>query len=87
NRLIPDFLRNFVVGKMSKDLVTDPMPAFYKANSVRNLTNLAHENKFKIEQFILNGDPTYVAINKFFFYIGVIIEAVLNLPVLRNCKV
>jgi len=36
---------------------------------------------------MINGDPTYVAINKVFFYIGVFIEAVLSLPLLRQTKV
>lgn len=87
NRIIPDSLRKFVVGKMSKDLVTDPMPAYYRANTVPRLKNLAKESGLKVGRLILNGDPTYVAINKFFFYIGVVIEAILNLPILRNCKV
>lgn len=87
NRLIPCSLRKFIVGKMSKNLVTDPMPTFYRANTVKKIKDLARENGFEFEQLSLNGDPTYVAINKFFFYIGVVIEAILNLPILRNYKV
>jgi ubiquinone/menaquinone biosynthesis C-methylase UbiE len=87
NRIIPGSLRKFVVGKMSRDLVTDPMPAFYRANSAGKLKQLAKKSGFEIEQMILNGDPTYVAINKLFFYLGIVIEAMLNLPILKNCRV
>ncbi|MBU0976526.1 MAG: class I SAM-dependent methyltransferase [Patescibacteria group bacterium] len=87
NRIIPDWLRKKVVGKMSENLVTDPMPAVYRANSADKLFKLAKLNNFTINRLILNGDPTYIAINRFFFYIGVAIEFFLSFPVLNKLKV
>ncbi|MDD3647565.1 MAG: class I SAM-dependent methyltransferase [Candidatus Dojkabacteria bacterium] len=87
NRIVPDFLRKRIVGAMSENLVTDPMPAVYRANSVGKLRQLAEGNNLKIEKLVLNGDPTYVAINKLFFYAGVLIESLLSLPVLQKMRV
>jgi ubiquinone/menaquinone biosynthesis C-methylase UbiE len=87
NRLIPKWLRKFVVGRISEDLVTDPMPAFYKANSPLKIQELAKSNELEIEDLKINGDPTYVAINNIFFYMGVIIDAFLGLPLFRQGKV
>ena len=41
NKMIPSLVRKFLIGKMSKDLETDPMEAFYKANSLMALKRLA----------------------------------------------
>ncbi|MBN2016452.1 class I SAM-dependent methyltransferase [Candidatus Dojkabacteria bacterium] len=87
NRLIPASLRNLIAKRMNKDLVTDPMPAFYKANSWSRIKSLASDNGFQIEEFILNGDPTYIAISKLFFFFGVALEAILSLPFLKNFRV
>lgn len=87
NRIISKRMRMFVVGKMAKDLETDPMPAYYRANSAGAIKQLAKKNSMTIEKLVLNGDPTYVAINKFFFYIGVVIDAILSLPILNRMKV
>lgn len=87
NRFMPKFLRNKIARMLTKDLTVDPMQTFYRANSEGKLKDLAQKNYFGIEKFIINGDPTYVAINKFFFYIGVLIEAILSLPLLNKTKV
>jgi ubiquinone/menaquinone biosynthesis C-methylase UbiE len=87
NRIIPMWLRKIIVGSMSKNLVTDPMPVFYKANSLRRIKRLASRNSLKIKNLVLNGDPTYIAISKFFFYIGILIEIILNIHFFRKFKV
>lgn len=87
NRLVPESLRKSIVGKMSKDLVTDPMPAFYKANSVKKLKELAKTNDLSFSRIILNGDPTYIAINKLFFKIGVFIEKIQDISLFRKFRV
>jgi ubiquinone/menaquinone biosynthesis C-methylase UbiE len=87
NRMIPEWFRKRVVGKMSKNLVTDPMPVYYRANSKRMIKKLAKGSGLEVERLVLNGDPTYIAINKFFFFIGIIIEKLLSLPFLNSTKV
>lgn len=87
NHLAPGFLRKWIVGKMSKDLVTDPMKTYYRANSIRKIAHLAKQSGLQPKRIILNGDPTYIAINKLFFYLGVFAELILALPLLRNFKV
>jgi len=59
---------------MSKNLVSDPMPVFYEANTSKKITELLDETGLEMVGLKLNGDPTYVAINKLFFYLGVILE-------------
>jgi len=87
NRIIPEKLRLKVVKKMNKKLVTDPMPTFYRANSKRVIEKLTETYGLKLEKLILNGDPTYVAINRLFFWIGVFIEAFLSLPFFSRTRV
>lgn len=87
NQILPDFLRMFVVNRMSENLITHPMRVWYRANTVSKLTKLASANGLRFEKLILNGDPTYIAIGKPFFYLGVAIEALLSLPLLRKARV
>jgi len=87
NRLAPFFLRKWIVNKMSKDLVTDPMKTYYRTNSISKIADLAEQSGLQPIRIILNGDPTYIAINKLFFYSGVFGEIILSLPLLRNFKV
>jgi len=75
------------VGRMSENLVTDPMKVYYRANSLRSIKKLAQKNSFSIEKLILNGDPTYLAINRRFFYLGIGIEKLLSLPLLLKTRV
>lgn len=87
NRIIPKWLRNKIARMLTKDLTVDPMPAFYRANSVGKIAKLSKNSGLKLNTIILNGDPTYVAINKLFFYIGILIEIFYSLPFLRRFKV
>jgi len=87
NRLIPEKVRFRIVGRLNENLVTDPMPAFYRANSVKAIKNLTKAHGLKIKKLVLNGDPTYVAINKVFFWVGVFIEAFLSLPFFSRTRV
>lgn len=87
NRFIGIRLRNFLARKLTKDLVVDPMPAYYKANTEWAIKSLASKHGMKIKQKIINGDPTYLAFNKPMFYLGIFIEALLSLPLLRRFKV
>jgi hypothetical protein len=87
NQILPDKLRMFVVNRMSENLIAHPMRVWYRANTARKLRKLTDRNGLKLSQFTLNGDPTYVAISKPFFYLGVILEALLSLPLLRQMRV
>jgi len=87
NKIIPHCFRKFIARIMNKDLVVDPMKAFYKANTVCKIGKLAELNNLKVIKIILNSDPTYVAINKLFFLIGILIEKFLNISVLKNFRV
>lgn len=87
NKIIPHWFRVMVATKLAGKLTVEPMKTFYRANSVSKLKYLANKSVLKIDKLILNGDPTYVAINKVFFYIGVFIEAILSMPILNKTKV
>ncbi len=87
NQILPDFIRMFVVNRMSENLITHPMRVWYRANTVYRLSKLTKNNNLELSQLTLNGDPTYVAISKPFFYLGVVIESLLSLPLLRKMRV
>ena len=74
NKLISKKVRRLIVERMAENLVTDPMKTYYRANSVSRIKALAKKSGLVVEKLILNGDPTYTAISKLFFYIGVLIE-------------
>ena len=80
NKLVPEAVRKFIVGRMAENLVTDPMKTYYKINSVEKIRRLAKRSGLELKKVILNGDPTYVAINKPFFHLGVLIEALTPKP-------
>lgn len=87
NKLIPHWFRLRVARKLGGELTVEPMPTFYRANSVVRLSELARSNGLTLKEVHLNGDPTYVAINKLFFYAGILVELVLQLPLLRRMRV
>lgn len=87
NRVIPVVFRKWVISHLNKNLVTDPMTTFYKANTVSEIKKLSGLAGLKVIKIILNGDPTYLAINKPFYLIGKVIERFLNLPVLNKTRV
>jgi len=87
NKIIPHWFRVMVASKLGGKLTVEPMKTFYRANSVSKIKSLAKNNNLSIDKLILNGDPTYVAINKVFYYLGILIEIILGLPILSNTKV
>jgi len=87
NKLIPHNFRLWVATKLGGKLTVEPMKTFYRANTLGTLKRMAKDAGLNTDETILNGDPTYIAINKFFFYIGVIIEAIISLPLLNRTKV
>jgi len=87
NKIIPHWFRVKVASKLGGKLTVEPMKTYYRANTVRKLNQLISLNNLRLDKLIINGDPTYIAINKIFFYIGIFIEKVLSLPLLRNMRV
>lgn len=87
NKIIPHWFRVWVSTKLGGELTVEPMETFYRANTVKTIRHMAKTAGLKPEKIILNGDPTYVAINKLFFYVGVLIEVILSLPILNRTKV
>lgn len=88
NKLIPSWFRNMVAKRLANNtLVVDPMKTFYRANSVSKLKRLSKENALEFDKLILNGDPTYIAINRLFFGIGVFIERILSIPFMKSARV
>lgn len=87
NRLIPHWLRMKIVLRLAGSLTVDPMPTFYRANNPLQLRSLAKQASLRVENLIFNGDPSFVAINSFFFWVGRMIERLLSLPLLTNFRV
>lgn len=87
NKIIPHWFRVKVATKLGGKLTVEPMKTFYRANTVGKLNRLMKQNGLSAEKLVLNGDPTYIAINKFFFYIGVFLEKIMNIGPLKNLKV
>ncbi|MEP7103730.1 MAG: class I SAM-dependent methyltransferase [Candidatus Dojkabacteria bacterium] len=87
NKIIPHWFRVWVATKLGGKLTVEPMKTFYRGNTLGTLNRMAKNAGLNSDETILNGDPTYVAINRFFFYIGVFIEAIISLPLLNKTRV
>jgi ubiquinone/menaquinone biosynthesis C-methylase UbiE len=87
NKVIPHWFRVWAATKLGGKLTVEPMKTFYRANTIGELKSMAKKAGLNSDETILNGDPTYIAVNKVFFYIGVFIEAVLSLPILNKTQV
>lgn len=88
NKLIPSWFRNMVARRLSGNTLTvDPMKTFYRINTISRIKKLSKKFGLTSEKIILNGDPTYVAINKLFFWIGLLVEVFLSLRILKESRV
>ena len=86
NRFFPNFIKKYAIKKISENLTVDPMKTFYRFNSKKDIENFLYESGLILKKILFNGDPTYIAINQPFFYLGILIEKILNIFFLEKFK-
>jgi SAM-dependent methyltransferase len=86
-RLVPNAFHAFFTSRLYGRLAEDTYPTRYRLNSVRRLRMTLPGLGFERERIVLNGDPTYIALNELFFRVGVLFERIYDLPPLRRARV
>lgn len=73
-RLLPSRLSAHLIKRFYGREEKDCFPAFYKVNKPQKIEDFLHEVGFSQVKIRLNGDPTYLALNRLLFEIGVFLE-------------
>jgi SAM-dependent methyltransferase len=77
-RLVPNRLHDFFTRRLYGRQERDTYPVRYRANSPRSLDRALGAAGLRRRQFVLNGDPTYVSLNRPLFALARGIERVLD---------
>jgi SAM-dependent methyltransferase len=87
NRLIPAWIQRHLVPHVYARAEADTFPIAYRANTRRKLDALLRRAGLRREAFHLVGDPSYIALHKILFWVGVLIERLTDGGPLRELKV
>lgn len=86
-RMVPNAFHAFFTSKLYGRPAEDTYPTRYRLNSVRTLGSTMTRLGYRRERLVLNGDPTYIALNRTLFLLGVQLERLYDLPWLRSARV
>lgn len=87
NRLIPAQIQRHLVPRVYARAEADTFPVVYRANTRRKLDALLRQAGLRCEEFHLIGDPSYLALHKILFWVGVFLERLTDGQLLRGLKV
>ncbi len=77
-RAIPETFHEFFTRKLYGRGESDTYPKFYRANTPRKIDKLCRVSGLTLEELVMNGDPTYVGLNRPLFWLAVILERILD---------
>jgi SAM-dependent methyltransferase len=86
-RMVPNAFHAFFTSRLYGRPAEDTYPTRYRLNSVRRLQATLPGLGYEPERIVLNGDPTYIAIDELFFRVGVLLERVYDVRPLRRARV
>ena len=86
-RVIPNAFHDFFTRRLYNRQEYDTYPVRYKINSIRAIDKTLSAVGFKKVRVILNGDPTYIGLNRPLFKIACALEWVLDMEPFRFAKV
>ncbi|MDY7039395.1 MAG: class I SAM-dependent methyltransferase [Chloroflexota bacterium] len=87
NRLMPAWIQRHLVPRVYARAEADTFPVVYRANSRRSLDDFLGQVGLCCEAFYLVGDPSYIALHKILFWIGILLERLTDGRPLRELKV
>jgi len=87
NRLIPAWIQRHLVPRLYARAEADTFPVVYRANTRQKLDALLRQAGLRCEAFHLVGDPSYLALHKILFWVGVLLERVTDGRPLQELKV
>lgn len=85
--MTPNALHAFFTSKLYGRPAEDTYPTEYRLNSVRKVESALVRLGYERERLVLNGDPTYIAINHVLFLLAAQLERLFDLPWLRRARV
>jgi SAM-dependent methyltransferase len=86
-RIVPNAFHSFFTSRLYGRDAEDTYPTRYRSNSLRRLRATLPSLGYQQERVILNGDPTYVALNEPLFRMAVQLERLYDLRPLRRARV
>ena len=86
-RLVPNRLHDFFTRRLYRRQDRDTFPVRYQLNSARRIEGEMQKAGFRRLEFQLNGDPTYLGLNRLLFAITRRLERVLELRPFRPARV
>lgn len=86
-RLVPNRLHGLLTRRLYGRLENDTYPVRYRLNSPRRLRCALSAAGFQPRELLLNGDPTYVGLNRPLFAAARVLERLLDLGPLRRARV
>jgi hypothetical protein len=86
-RMVPNALHAFFTSRLYGRAADDTYPTRYRLNSLRRLRATLPGLGYQQERVILNGDPTYVALNEPLFRLAVQLERLYDLRPFRRARV
>ena len=86
-RMIPNAFHAFFTSRLYGRASEDTYPTRYRLNSIRTLGSTLTRLGYERERLILNGDPTYIALNHALFLLAVQLERIYDFPWFRHDRV
>ena len=86
-RLVPNRLHRFFTRRLYRRQYRDTYPVRYRLNSARRIEAAMQRAGFRCLEFQLNGDPTYLGLNRPLFAVTRALERMLELRPFRPARV
>ena len=86
-RAVPNRLHHVFTSRLYGRPAGDTFPTRYRCNSTGVIHRTLSPLGFDRERIVLNGDPSYIAVNEPLFRLGVLLESLYDLAPLRRARV
>ncbi len=86
-RMIPNAFHDFFTRRLYNRQENDTYPVRYKINSIGTIDRVLTSVGFGKSRIILNGDPTYIGLNRPLFKVASAVERLLDTEPLQRAKV
>lgn len=86
SRLIPDSIQRFLIQGLLQRPDHESHPTFYRANTRRTITTLAHRAGLQLHTCVYVGNPFYLAFSPLLFRLALIYEKITDIPALCRFK-
>jgi ubiquinone/menaquinone biosynthesis C-methylase UbiE len=86
-RGVPNAFHPYLTARLYGRSSADTHVTRYRLNTVRRIGSLLSEEGFERERLIVNGDPTYIAVNEPMFRFACFVERIHDISLLQRARV